>query len=182
MSTIGIDYSMSTPAMCLMGESTAFNDCKFYYLTGVKKAEGIFYRGNIIGTLHKEYYSEQERFDDISDFFLTKIPITKPAPSIAIEDYSFGSTGRIFNIAENTGLLKHKLWEVGYKFSVVAPTTIKKYASGKGNADKVKMYETFVKETGIELSKIMFPDRALGSPVSDIVDSYYIAKFIRTNS
>ena len=170
---------MSCPAMCLMGDSPTFDDCKFFYLTGVKKAEGIFLKGKITGTLHKEYYSEQERFDDISDFFLTKIPM-KPLPDIAIEDYSFGSKGRVFNIAENTGLLKHKLWEVGYKFNVVAPTTVKKFATGKGNADKEKMYEAFVKETGIDISKIMFPDRALGSPVSDIVDSYYIAKYLKS--
>ena len=170
---IGIDYSMSCPAMCLMAEPR-FDKCMFYYLTNQKKMTGNF--SNAIGYEHKEYYSEQERYDNIAEFFLNKIP-TKTPPIIYIEDYSFGSRGRVFHIAENAGLLKYKFWEVGFKFSTVAPTVIKKFATGKGNADKQKMYEAFVAETGQELIPLFSKTGRLDSPVTDIVDSYYIAKY-----
>lgn len=146
----------------------------FYFLTEHKKLTGTIQ--NAVGYEHKEYYCEQERYDNIAEFFLSKIP-TKPLPQIFIEDYSFGSKGRVFHIAENCGLLKNKLWEVGFKFTTVPPTVIKKYATGKGNADKAKMYEAFVGETGRNLISLYSKTGRLDSPVTDIVDSYYIAKY-----
>jgi Holliday junction resolvasome RuvABC endonuclease subunit len=170
---IGIDYSLTSPAMCIMAEPN-INKCVFYYLTTNKKLVGNF--DNAIGYHHKEYYIEQERYDNIAEFFIGKIP-TKPLPQIFIEDYSFGSTGKVFHIAENTGLLKYKLWEVGYKFSTIPPTVIKKFATGKGNADKAKMYESFFNETNRNFENLLNRNLTLGSPVTDIVDAYYIAKY-----
>ena len=122
------------------------------------------------------YYTEQERYDNIAEFFINKIP-TKEIPNIYIEDYSFGSVGKVFHIAENTGLLKYKLWEVGYKFTTVPPTVIKKFATGKGNADKAKMYDQFYNDTKKDFVMLFNKNLTLGSPVTDIVDSYYIAKY-----
>jgi hypothetical protein len=174
MNIIGIDYSLSCPCMCVM-EKPDIKNVRFYYLTTVKKDTGVF-GGKITGELHKEYFSEQERYDNIADFFLNNIPTTSP-PHVFIEDYSFGSKGKVFHIAENCGVLKHKLWEVGYKHEVVPPTVIKKFATGKGNADKEAMYAAFLKETNVDLARILFSTKKLGSPVTDIVDSYYIAKY-----
>jgi hypothetical protein len=175
MNTVGVDYSLSCPAMCLM-DKPDIKHCKFYYLTNVKKDTGTFGNGRINGFPHVEYTTEQERYDDIAEFFLNKIP-TDQSPKVYIEDYSFGSKGRVFNLAENCGCFKQKLWEVGYKFDVIPPTVIKKFATGKGNSDKQKMYESFIEETGLDLVKALFPNKKLGSPVTDIIDSYYIAKY-----
>ena len=172
---IGIDYSLTSPAMCIMAKPNIAN-CMFYYLTINKKLVGTF--KNAVGYLHQDHYSEQERYDNIAEFFLNKIPLEhKKVPDIFIEDYSFGSTGRVFHIAENAGILKYKFWEVGYKFDTVAPTTVKKFATGKGNADKAKMYEAFKNETGEDFNMLLNKNLTLGSPVTDIVDSYYIAKY-----
>ena len=161
---------MTCPAMCLLTEATLLNPT-FYFLTSKKKFTGVYL--NCIGYEHQEYYSEQERYDNISEFFLHKIPIHPTLPAIYIEDYSFGSHGKVFHIAENTGLLKYKLWDIGLKFNTVAPKAVKKFATGNGNADKAKMYEAFVSDTGIQLEQ----HYGVGSPVSDMVDAYYIAKY-----
>ena len=50
------------------------------------------------------------------------------------------------SIAENTGLLKHKLYKIKVPTKPVPPTVIKKYATGKGNANKELMYEAFCAE------------------------------------
>lgn len=171
---IGIDYSLTCPAMCVM-TAPSIDKAMFYYLTSNKKMVGNF--GNAIGYLHKEYYSEQERYDNIAEFFLNKIPTKPTIPHVYIEDYSFGSTGRVFHIAENCGLLKYKLWEIGLRFTTIAPSAIKKFATGKGNADKQKMYDAFVEETGQNLIQFYSKSGTLTSPVTDIVDSYYIAKY-----
>jgi hypothetical protein len=171
---IGIDYSLTSPAMCLMTEPR-IGKSVFYFLTNNKKHAGNF--DNAIGFEHKEYYCEQERYDNIAEFFLSKIPLHPELPQIFIEDYSFGSTGKVFHIAENAGMLKYKLWEVGLKFTTVPPTVVKKFATGKGNADKAKMYEAFYNETGKDYAMLLNRNLTLGSPVTDIVDSYYIAKY-----
>lgn len=171
---IGIDYSLTSPAMCIMMEPN-YDMCVFYYLTTNKKLVGNF--GNAIGYEHKEYFSEQERYDNIAEFFLNKIPTVPTIPHVFIEDYSFGSKGKVFHIAENCGLLKYKLWEIGLRFTTIPPTVIKKFATGKGNADKAKMHETFLAETGENLIPYFSKSGTLTSPVTDIVDSYYIAKY-----
>ena len=67
--------------------------------------------------------------------------------------------------------------------SVFAPSEIKKFATGKGNANKMLMYEAFVEETGDDLANLFEIDDYSGqSPVSDIVDSYYIAKYRDQNT
>jgi Holliday junction resolvasome RuvABC endonuclease subunit len=147
----------------------------FYFLTDKKSIVGNIQ--NAIGYEHKEYYSEQERYDNIAEFFLSKIPLHHELPEIYIEDYSFGSTGRVFHIAENAGHLKYKLWEIGLKFTTVAPSAVKKFATGKGNADKQKMYDAFISETNKNLVQYYSKSGTLGSPVTDMVDAYYIAKY-----
>jgi hypothetical protein len=67
------------------------------------------------------------------------------------------------------------LLENGYGYNTVVPSVVKKGATGKGNADKVMMYESFVKETKIDLKKL-FNTEKVGNPISDIVDSYYVKK------
>ena len=112
------------------------------------------------------------------------IQLLQHCDHVVIEDYSYGSVGRVFNIAENMGLLKYKLWEAKIPFTTIAPTSIKKFATGKGNASKVDMYETFVKETDMSFLEDASPPYAphsapltIPNPLSDIVDSYFIAKW-----
>ena len=170
--TIGIDYSLSSPAICVCRGAFKFENCKIYYLTNVKKYEGNF--GNINGRLHLPYTTEQQRHDQISDWALSVIDTA--IGNIFIEGYSFGSKGLVFNLAENMGTLKHKLYVLNKRFQSIVPGQIKKNATGKGNADNLKMYEQFKKDTGVDLVK-EFEQTKLNNPVTDIVDSYYIAKY-----
>ncbi len=85
------------------------------------------------------------------------------------ENYAYAATGRVFNIGENTGILKYKLFQNHMMFDTVVPGTVKKFATGKGNAKKDQMRDAFVEDTGIELGKI--------KQWSDIADSYWIAKW-----
>lgn len=129
----------------------------------------------IVGYEHKEWIDPIQRFKYISDFALDIIePLLEP--QVYIEGYSFGSKGRgVFQIAENCGILKYRLQEKNIPYDTVVPSVVKKGATGKGNADKDKMYEAFIDETKIDLKKI-FDTEKVNNPVSDIVDSYYIKK------
>jgi Holliday junction resolvasome RuvABC endonuclease subunit len=81
----------------------------------------------------------------------------------------------VFNLAENMGILKHKLYKAAIPVTIIEPSRAKKIATGKGNADKEAMYEAFMKETGVDLIK-KFGQLKLTNPVTDIVDSYFILK------
>ena len=176
---VGIDYSLNSPAICIVGDNFDFNKCSFHFLTSKKKHIGKFGK-NIFGYEIKDYNTPIERFNNISLWALDIIHENKPKRETAqvfIEGYSFGSKGQaVFQIAENCGLLKYKLhMSPSILYDTVVPSVVKKYASGKGNADKQLMYDSFKEHTKKDLLK-MFDMGKLNNPVTDIIDSYYIAK------
>ena len=180
MKIIGIDYSLTCPCCCVVdggfnGDNAGLDNCRFYYLTGVKKYEGLFLDGQIQGDYFDEWNSQQERHDNISEWVFNTVIGSTVNPYVFIEDYSFGSKGRVFNLAENTGLLKHKLFKKGIKFETLVPSVIKKVTTGKGNADKEKMYDKFYEETGVNMMEAC-DQITLNNPVTDIVDSFFIAR------
>ncbi len=170
---IGIDYSITCPCLCLYDERREFKfeNCFFYYLTNTKKyADKI--APNITGESFQEYHIDVDRFDSISDW---AINLCIGASEVAVEGYSFGSKGRVFNLAENMGILKHKLYKLAIPVTIIEPSRVKKCATGKGNADKQAMYEAFTKETKTDLLSV-FDQKTLSNPVTDVIDSYYILK------
>ena len=166
---VGIDYSLTSPAICVNN-----GNLMFFYLTNKKKWIGQMSE-DIIGYEHKEWTDPIQRFKQISDFALDIINQTY-LPKVYIEGYSFGSKGQgLFQIAENCGLLKYRLMENKIPYDTIVPSVVKKGATGKGNADKDMMYEAFKKETKLDLKKI-FDTEKVGNPISDIADSYFIQK------
>ena len=188
---IGIDYSLSSPGVCVNTSEGEFDyeDCTFYFLTNTKKYDATFCRPFVtnvryIGTSHKPYTSEPERYSQIADWVVDIIKSYGDAttgvngikPTIQIEDYSYGSTGRVFHIAENLGLLKYKLkMECGWDYTLLPPSVIKKFATDKGNANKDLMLDAFEKDTGTNLAQVF--DTTSKSPVSDVADAYFICKY-----
>jgi len=179
--TIGIDYSLNSPAVCICTvEKLTYTTCEFHYLTSKKKFEGIFNK-NIHGHLRPEYNSPTERFSNISDWVLKLIKEKCNNPMVFIEGYSFGSKGQaVFQIAENGGILKYKLYKENIPFDLIVPSVVKKNATTKGNADKQLMYDTFKKDTKQDLMKV-FDQKTLTNPVTDIIDSFYISQVGRSN-
>ena len=175
---IGIDYGLTSPAVCINIDGDA--GLMFYYLTNKKKYTGTMSE-DIVGYEHKDYNSPIQRFTQISDWVLDLIS-GLINPKVFIEGYSFGSKGQgLFQIAENCGILKYRLEEQNIPYTTVVPSVVKKGATGKGNADKEMMYEAFTKEVGIDLKKI-FDTEKVGNPLSDIADSYFIQRVGYENS
>ena len=180
---VGIDYSLNSPAICIAGDDFDFNKCSFHFLTSKKKHIGKFGK-NIFGYEHKEYNTPIERFTNISSWALDIIHKQREdTAKVFIEGYSFGSKGQaVFQIAENCGILKYRLQLLpSILYDTVVPSVVKKHASGKGNADKQLMYDSFKDHTKQDLLK-MFDMGKLNNPVTDIIDSYYIAKVGYENS
>lgn len=190
---IGIDYSMTNPAIMATSLeepskryghvlTTEYDVCIKHqpYLDqyGIKLTKNI-----------KGFSSFQERYKYIRDWAINSIEDLKFIISnegeystnthIFLEDYAIAAKGRVFDIAENTGILKFWLYEHSYKFNLIPPTTLKKFATGKGNAKKEIMYESFLKLTlNYTLQQVLFPKRSkICSPVTDIVDAYFLCNY-----
>lgn len=178
---VGIDYSLTSPAICIT-DDFVYENSYFYFLTSKKKYEGKI-DNNVFGYLHDEWTDPIERFKNISTFVFNVMGKHispqigyKSIQKIFIEGYSYGSKGQgLFQIAENCGILKYRLQEHNLPYDTVVPSVVKKFATGKGNADKEKMYDQFYVDTGVNLMEV-FEQNTLSNPVTDIVDSWYIAK------
>ena len=157
---IGIDYSLTSPAVCVIdGEKL-----NFYYLTSKKKYDGKM-SDNIEGQLHDVWDTPMHRFGLISDWvFYVLYDLHEGDYEIYIEGYSYGSKGQgLFQIAENCGILKYRLEQEVLPYKIRVPSVVKKGATDKGNADNDMMYEAFLKETKIDLKKIFDTDK-VGNP------------------
>ena len=174
----GVDYSLTSPAVCVakvVNDDITFENCTFHFLKQTKSQKSF---DKIYSYDYPEYTDDIERFSALSSWVLERIRwFNGRVQRVYLEDYAFGATGRVFHIAENTGILKKTLRSSGFIYDTLPPTVVKKYATGKGNANKDLMYETFVSETKIDLQEKLSPkSKQIGNPVSDIVDSFYIAK------
>ena len=174
MGIIAIDYSMTCPAICILADDLSFQNSYFYYLTDIKKY--VNDRGNIHGQLHLPYKNSMQRYEQIAWWVINVAHINPTLDTVFLEDYSLGSKGLIWNVAENTAILKYFLHYRCIRYITVPPTVIKKSFSLKGNATKEVMYEAFVQKTGVDLLSIV-GSLKVANPVSDIVDAYALALY-----
>jgi Holliday junction resolvasome RuvABC endonuclease subunit len=179
----GIDYSLTSPAICVWKSTNDrifnFDGCDLYYLEKPKR-RGPTPHG--ILNLHVEPYPEWETEEERHELLSTWAMEIVNGSEVYIEGYAFATSGKshVRSVAENTGLLKHKMHKVKQPFTSVPPSVIKKYATGKGNANKDLMYEAFTDEllTPTDLKDRLTPKaKKLTNPVTDIVDAYFITKY-----
>ena len=182
----GIDYSLTSPAICVYieekdGGHFDFDRCMLYYLSNTERQQQLAAGsgvGNIIAEPYPEWNCEEERHEKLASWAYQRV---QGCNEVYLEGYAFATAAQagVRSIAENTGLLKHKMWKNKISFMSYPPTVIKKFATGKGNANKEVMYEAFVDEllTPTDLKERLTPKATkVKNPVSDLVDAYFIAK------
>lgn len=163
----GCDWSLTSPAI-----TKSINGEYFFYFYHNKTIN----HDRFVSLTLKNYSNSQERYSNLVN---TGLNILENSNLIILEDYSLGSRGKVFDIAECTGLLKYKLWKLNNPALIISPKTIKKFATGSGNADKEKMIDAFTESTGIDLYELFNYKRTktIKKPISDIADSYWLCKY-----
>lgn len=173
----GIDLSYTSPAVCIYDDllDPVFENLSFYNLKEDKtrnsiKGCGIF--GNIQIDIQPKWTCAEERYF-INAKWLTTILEQHKVEAVALEGYAMGSrTGLVFNIAENTSLVKQWLFHNGVQFELPSPGTVKKQFTGKGNAKKEPMIDRFHEVfPHVQLDKILGL-KEYAKPIDDIVDSF----------
>lgn len=181
---IGIDYSISSPAMCIIKDDITEIHCfhkedSFFYL--VDKNLNNF--KIITYTLNKKLLNLYDYYEKQTDIIISAIlqSLNSSDYHLSLEDYSFSSNGKVFNIGESTGILKYKLYKNKLSYVVFSPKTIKKFATGNGNSNKDNMVDQFYKDTDIDLFRSLQLNRrkTIPTPITDIVDSYYQALYLK---
>lgn len=217
MNYIGIDFSIASPAYCIIEgddvskwgtlyrgdrspESLKKNSSKPYHIL-LEDNSDLFNGLFIIKDQLPDEYSERERikinyFLDIVDTFWDSIiaEMNGRKFKVAMEGLSFSSNGNsLIDISMATALLRERIIDrVGVEnFFVYSPTSVKKFAI-KGNAKKDQLYRTLKERESTEtnlsrLSNILrdnesewiTPKGNVNKPVDDIVDSTWIALFLK---
>jgi len=112
---------------------------------------------------------------------------------IGIEGYSYGSRGNAFiDLIAFNSVLRNKLYNRFGNVSVFSPSQIKKHA-GKGNANKLMMFNYFL-ENALDdkvlennafwlwchdnKDKCFNKKGDIVKPLDDIVDSYFVCKYL----
>lgn len=109
MNILGLDLSLTKPGI-------AYGDrAETLRAPAVQGVNRLSYWRDVFGALFRD-----NRYD-----------------AVVIEGYSFGSSGQaVIQIAELGGLVRLLMTDAGVPFVQIAPTKLKKYATGKGNAGK----------------------------------------------
>jgi len=177
----GIDYSYTSPAFTLYDSSTKLY--KTHYLTKTKRCQGIFKspKGNyeLIGEPSYEgIINGSQRYYTIAKWVLEELQ-PYDIQTILIEGYSLGSKGsRVFDIAENAGMLKYALLDSGYDIVVKSPKEIKKWFCGNGSVGKYTVEKVFNLTTGFDIRDVILSKAE--NPVSDICDSFAMCEMARS--
>lgn len=84
------------------------------------------------------------RLREIMDLLRPPFKALKPVDLCVIEGYSMGSKGRnnaAFRLPELGGCVRMWLFDNSIPYVEIPPTTLKKFATGKGNASKQEMID-----------------------------------------
>lgn len=172
---IGIDYSYTCPAVCV------YNGAESSWYVNYKKT-GLSYP-DLPNVNFTRSYEDKEipRYIELANWVVSIVQ-QHVVSYIVLEDYAFGANGRLTQLSENAGTLKVKLYEQcpTVPLYIVAPTRMKKFAAGKGTAIKDMVWESFIKEypTAAPWPSMCHPRaEKIHSPLSDIADSYFLAKY-----
>lgn len=112
----------------------------------------ILDRGSVVdATTIKPDIRGMERLYLIKNAIKTILKKHKPK-LVVIEGYAYSPhRGRAFSIGELGGIIKLMLFVNHIDYLIVAPTTLKKFITGKGNAPKSKMEKEIFKRWKVEL-------------------------------
>ena len=126
-----------------------------------------------------EYYKTKnmvEVVNTIYDLILNEVKKYTSTVNVVIEGISYGSSIRtksVFDLAGLNYMIRYKLITGDIQhlnLSIATPSNIKKYATGKGNANKESIMTIF---------KYIFPEMQNIPKLDDIADSYFMAMFSR---
>ena len=130
MNVVGLDLSLTAVGFCHMDGRTETLSSK---QRGMERITDL--RGQIV-----ERIFPSERIVDPSGL-LADLRFGPTPDLVVIEDYAFSRGNHAHEIGELGGVVKFTLttWHWPKPYVLLGPSALKKFATGKGNADKIAM-------------------------------------------
>lgn len=186
MIKIGIDLSINFSA-CVVCD-TDINEFMYYGITNKIPPKWVKYKdkpSNIIVSMYDKKivdknisYEERERIKTYNLLqILNRIQIIlhhhRPV-EVLIEGISFSSsnTTSIIELAGLNFLVRMLCERMGIKFTIVSPTSLKKFATGNGQSDKQMMIESLC------ILQPMFQCLNNVLKIDDMADAYFLSQYI----
>lgn len=165
-----MDNSINSPGVVWIVTDEKLNVIRRNYLGFTQKKKDETER--MIYFKKKDFPNDIEQYLTFRDrIYYSVLEDVKCKPDyVAFEDYAFAAHGRVFNIAEAAGALKVEYYQAGVPIRLYDPGSIKKFATGFGNADKVRMVDTY--------NELPIKEKLDGLVNDDIVDAYFIAELL----
>jgi len=159
MMSLGIDQSFSCTGLVVVDENGAIECWETFKAEGKNET-----------TLHTV-----KRADKIAEVILqlcTKYDISV----VGIEGLSFGSvTNATRDLAMLQAIIVDRLLKAGYNPHVIAPTSLKKYATGKGNSKKEALFDCLPSDVSEIFGSV---PKTKGR--YDLTDAYWLARLAAT--
>jgi len=172
----GIDCSINSPAYFTAEFDENFDIVRetydWYAFTTVQKT-AVCDWDQIAYFKKKQFSSGIEQMVWMRDKIVDRL-LDEHHDYIAMEDYAFAGTGRVFQIGEMAQTIKLPIYEAGIPLRLYTPSQIKKLATGYGNADKIRMEQSYVAD-GVHYFDHL-PEHK--NPKEDLIDAYYITMLL----
>jgi crossover junction endodeoxyribonuclease RuvC len=154
----GLDLSLGSSGLAILNDPGEGNDVYTTLITSRPKATGptVEKRGKLVRT--QTYGDKLLRFQQTTADIETWLD---SSAVLFLEGPSYASTGQsVHDIAGNWWTLLSRLADRGIKIHVIAPSVVKQYATGKGNAAKDHVMAAAIKR---------YPD--IDIPGNDVADA-----------
>jgi hypothetical protein len=174
----GLDLSVTASGIVIETLDDDFNikDIEVYSWTPTKQWE----QDHIPCLRSTDFSDKYERNLYYIEYICSKLT---DCTYVSVEDYAMHADGKVFDLAEFEGGVKMRLYAEGKILRFYPPKSNKKFFSGNGNNNKLRMYDFGYKvwnEKKPDLSTLPEVKRADGvSPTSDIIDAYALCEFLR---
>jgi len=102
---------------------------------------------------------------------------------VAFEGYAMGKSQRAHQIGELGGVARLACWQIGVRFRIYDPSTIKMFATHNGGADKDEVGDAVKERWGVNFDSLDPPSRSRKKrkeTSEDLYDAYAIARLAWT--
>jgi len=212
MNYVSVDFSLNSPGICVYNDKSK----RYHFISYIKPKTGTKAEQKLqeeLGLLQDvtlvdqpdfskeaEAFSSAEltkvkRYDRMADDIINLIlqeAFVGDGFIVGFEGTSYGSkmgTNNMIDMAAGAAILKLKMLKTlkPENLVTVAPTTIKKYA-GKGNMNKLQLFEAFQKNSTEDLILAKSPlwnvvsgleiGKKIPKPLDDLIDAYFLVAYM----
>lgn len=184
MKIAGFDISINSPGKVIFDlneEDFCIKSLKYYGFNTIKKR--CLNQDNVnIVHVGSDYVKKNifERQDTAYEILMRDMEEVK---FVAMEGYSYssGSSNSLFQIGEYSGGIKKLIYDAGKTIILYSPSTVKKFATGSGAAQKINMKQSMVSNYSQYYPICLETLPQYESPQADLIDAFFLAEVLRNH-